>query len=203
MRLLLEIIAIAIAIYITWDTTRAEWRCYHCGFCTNQEDEAQAHFGDDQNGEPLCVFWYRQSPEERLKEFQSVVRELDGEREEVRTLRQQNETLEYRVGNLEFDIRTRFPGCTCLQDVWNKMDSLRGEVLSAREQITSDEFWKRACPSDEQPEWIACELREYRQLVTTLAEVYPYISGGRLISLDTTAEGVKKAVDRHYGTGQN
>lgn len=31
------------------------WRCYHCGFLTRNHEEAEEHFGLNQNATPACM----------------------------------------------------------------------------------------------------------------------------------------------------
>jgi hypothetical protein len=59
------------------------WRCFHCGFKTSDEKEAQAHFGDDSDDPALCVFWTSLDDAERAHEYQQLTMELNATREDV------------------------------------------------------------------------------------------------------------------------
>ena len=76
------------------------WRCFHCDFVTMNSVEAQAHFGEVDDGEefkPICK-WYSQTPEaERMHLLQDYVRDFQKERARCETLRISNEGLEYEV----------------------------------------------------------------------------------------------------------
>jgi hypothetical protein len=56
------------------------WRCFHCDFITSVHAEAQAHFGDRDDGEefkPICKWWDRMDDEERKEAFQDAMRDLN------------------------------------------------------------------------------------------------------------------------------
>jgi hypothetical protein len=123
-----------------------KWVCFHCGFATGDEAEAAAHFGDRDDAEefkPLCKWWRRMTKLERVGEFQTLIKELNQAQEQSYADRREAEKWEYIAGSQESDINSRFPGCSSLQDIWNKFDLLKGELLVAQEQIASDDFWKQ------------------------------------------------------------
>lgn len=62
-----------------------KWLCFHCGFGTSNEEEAGAHFGDRDDAaefSPTCTWWARMSKEERVAEFQTLIKELNAARDE-------------------------------------------------------------------------------------------------------------------------
>jgi len=72
----------------------ATWQCFHCGFKTSDKAEAEAHFGDGDGESAICKYWTELNAEERLGEFQSLVQELNGERDEGIKLLQRAEAAE-------------------------------------------------------------------------------------------------------------
>jgi hypothetical protein len=74
-----------------------EWRCFHCNFVTSDKEAALAHFGDPDELEPVCCDWERMSKKERLGEFQALIQELNGEREENGRLLDRIRELERRA----------------------------------------------------------------------------------------------------------
>lgn len=113
-----------------------KWACFHCGFETNDQAEAMAHFGDDMH-EPLalCQHWTSWKDHEKAHEFQQLTLELNGTREEAEKQRAEIEGLEYRLAGLESVLDSRFPGCKTLNDVFHLYDTLEGEKLAAQEQL--------------------------------------------------------------------
>lgn len=62
------------------------WRCFHCGFETSDYSEAESHFGDGDGDPALCILWSSMDDAERSHEYQQMVLELNGTRDEVRSL---------------------------------------------------------------------------------------------------------------------
>lgn len=75
-----------LALLAERDAAVATWRCFHCGFATADKAEAEAHFGDSDEAEPLCLDWTRLTEDERVQAVQNLCRELAGERDENATL---------------------------------------------------------------------------------------------------------------------
>ena len=69
------------------DATRAEaeayWRCFHCGFSTKDEKEAEAHFGDRDEEMALCVWWKESTDLERVQALQDALQEAATAQAEV------------------------------------------------------------------------------------------------------------------------
>lgn len=114
-------------------STSGPWVCFHCGFTTGDEAEAKAHFGDRDDEEPLCLTWHDLDADGRASEYQSVIQELNGEREENAALRTKVEGLEYRVDGQLSDIRsfTPFRKCSGINEVFHVYDSIEGRALAA------------------------------------------------------------------------
>ena len=116
------------------------WRCFHCDFITNDEEEARAHFGDcDDASEftPLCKWWSNMDDQERKEQFQALLQELNGEREESIKLRDHNEALEDRVNSQQGAIHSYKPfrECRSISDVFNVYDSMEGRALAAEGRL--------------------------------------------------------------------
>lgn len=113
------------------------WICFHCGFETSDRDEAESHFGDMDDFEPLCKHWSRMTAEDRAGEIQSAIQELNGERRRVESLQIANEGLQYRVDSLEASIQSYKPfrECRNIHDVWCLYDSMEGRALAAEERL--------------------------------------------------------------------
>jgi hypothetical protein len=55
------------------------WVCFHCGFRTSDDAEAEAHFGERDDAEeftPTCKWWQRMSGDERLEVLQETIKEV-------------------------------------------------------------------------------------------------------------------------------
>jgi hypothetical protein len=123
------------------------WRCFHCDFFTEDEKEASGHFGDRDDGDPICRTWSELNTDGRLSEYQSAIRELAEERDENCTLRQANESLEesrdYYKQQLEGRISSRIPGATDLNEAFFKYDSMEGRALLAEERLRAMEMTRQ------------------------------------------------------------
>ena len=69
------------------DTETKTWTCFHCGFETSSRDEAQSHFGDDEDDPAMCLFWASMDDAARAHEYQQMVLELNATHEDVFRLR--------------------------------------------------------------------------------------------------------------------
>jgi hypothetical protein len=99
------------------------WRCFHCDFITSDRAEAQAHFGDRDDGEefkPICKWWDRMDDEERKEAFQDAMRDLNEGAQENMNLREQVEDLEGIVGTQESQIKSYKPfrECRSIHDIF-------------------------------------------------------------------------------------
>ena len=118
------------------------WRCFHCDFVTSDPEEAEAHFGDcDDAGEftPLCKWWSNMNDQERKEQFQALIQELNGEREENIKKLNKIEDLKDRLHSQESAIKsyTVFKECRSIQDIFNLYDSMEGRALIAEEREKS------------------------------------------------------------------
>ena len=123
------------------EITRLEgvWRCFHCGFETNNPVEAEAHFGErDDAAEftPTCTWWAKLSASERAQEFQDLRQQLNEERDESGRLNIANEGLQYRVDGQLSEIHSFAPfrECRSIHDIFHLYDSMEGRALLAEEQ---------------------------------------------------------------------
>ena len=115
------------------------WRCFHCDFITSDRAEAQAHFGDRDDGEefkPICKWWDRMDDEERKEAFQDAMRDLNEGAQENMNLREQVEDLEGQIGTQESQIRSYkpFKDCRSIHDIFCLYDSIEGRALAAEER---------------------------------------------------------------------
>jgi hypothetical protein len=115
------------------------WRCFHCDFITSDHAEAQAHFGDRDDGEefkPICKWWDRMDDEERKEAFQDAMRDLNEGAQENMNLREQVEDLEGQIGTQESQIRSYkpFKDCRSIHDIFCLYDSMEGRALAAEER---------------------------------------------------------------------
>ena len=115
------------------------WRCFHCDFITSDRAEAQAHFGDRDDGEefkPICKWWDRMDDEERKEAFQDAMRDLNEGAQENMNLREQVEDLEGQIGTQESQIRSYkpFKDCRSIYDIFCLYDSMEGRALAAEER---------------------------------------------------------------------
>lgn len=115
----------------------ALFRCYHCGFESADPAECEAHFGDRDDSAPLCIAWTEMTKDERLTEYQSTTRELNGQRDENAAQRVAIEGLEFRVEGQLSEIHSFKPFRTCnsIQQVFNVYDSMEGRALAAEATI--------------------------------------------------------------------
>ncbi len=115
------------------------WACFHCGFMTGDVSEAKAHFGDRDDEEPLCLTWHDLDADGRVSEYQSVIRELDAEREENAAFRTKVEGLEYRVDGQLSEIHSFAPfrKCSGINEVFHVYDSMEGRALVAEAEAAS------------------------------------------------------------------
>lgn len=111
------------------------WLCFHCGFETADRREAQAHFGEGPDEEPLCRSWAELDADGRASEYQSAMGELEREREEADRLRTEVENLEHRLGSYESLVGSRFRGCRTIGDAFNLFDSMEGRALAAEQRL--------------------------------------------------------------------
>jgi hypothetical protein len=121
------------------ETAEKTWRCFNCGFETQDRAEALAHFGDRDEGESLCITWDDLNVDGRAQEYQSRVEERNATEEENTKLRQENEALEDRLGGIEGEIASRFKGCRTVNDAFNLYDSMEGRALASEERAETAE----------------------------------------------------------------
>lgn len=115
------------------------WRCFHCDFITNDHAEAESHFGErDDAGEftPTCKWWASMDDTERKQEFQTLIQELNGERDTNADLLRENEKLEYIAGSHDSEIKSHKPfrECRSIRDIFNLYDSMEGRALASEER---------------------------------------------------------------------
>lgn len=116
------------------------WICFHCGFETTDETEAQAHFGERDDAEeftPTCQWWKRIPDGERAQAYQQLLQELEGERRRNHALQTSNEGLEYQVNPQQGAIQSYKPfrQCRSINEVFFVYDSMEGRALAAEEQV--------------------------------------------------------------------
>jgi hypothetical protein len=121
------------------ETAEKTWRCFNCGFETQDDTEALAHFGNDDHGKSICVTWAELNADGRAQEYQSQVEERNATEEENTKLRQENETLEDWLGGIEGEIASRFKGCRTVNDAFNLYDSMEGRALASEERAETAE----------------------------------------------------------------
>jgi hypothetical protein len=90
-----------------------EWLCFHCEFATSDSKEAANHFGDLDDGEPICQTWKVLNADEKLQEYQSIMGELNAERDENAKL------------------STQLSGITLIRDAWKARADIAELRLSA------------------------------------------------------------------------
>lgn len=88
------------------------WECFHCGFKTSDPQEATAHFGDRDDAQeftPTCQWWQRMDEGERAQEFQTLIQELNAERDQyadhLAALREAKSALEGCVAQMTADLK--------------------------------------------------------------------------------------------------
>lgn len=109
--------------------TRAPgWRCFHCGFETDDPKEAEAHFGKRDDEAALCLSWQSLDDAGRAELLRSTIRELNGERED-------NERYRGKIEGISSEISSRFNGCTTINQAWCKYDSMEGRALLAEAEL--------------------------------------------------------------------
>lgn len=117
---------------------RIPWRCFFCDFITTDRAEAAAHFGDrddPQESTPLCKWWTSMQDDERVKQLQDTLQQLDAERDANYRLSTKVEALEYQVENQESVIKSYkpFKDCRTIHDIFCLYDSMEGRALAAKE----------------------------------------------------------------------
>jgi len=115
------------------------WRCFHCDFITNDPEEARAHFGDvDDASEftPICKWWSNMDEPERRSQFQSLIEELNGEREETGCMNMRIEDLEHQVEGQVAAMHSYKPfrECHSIYEIFCLYDSMEGRALAAQER---------------------------------------------------------------------
>lgn len=120
------------------DRLNPKWLCFHCGFQTDKEAEAQAHFGDFEEAVSVCLDWDKLNADGKVAEYQNTLAELNASREYSDDLRRENENLEYRIGSQESEIKAHKPfrNCRSINDIFNVYDSMEGRALAAEERLT-------------------------------------------------------------------
>lgn len=115
------------------------WRCFHCGFSTSDVREAEAHFGDRDDEEPLCKTIARWGDDETARQLQDTIQQLNAERAETARQRVQIEGLEYRVEGQRAEIQSFAPfrKCEGINDIFNLYDSMEGRALAAEERAAA------------------------------------------------------------------
>lgn len=116
---------------------RIPWRCFFCDFITTDRAEAEAHFGDADEAEPLCKWWTSATEDQRLATLQGIQQELNAERDLNARLQTKVEALEYQVESQESVIKSYKPfrGCRSIHDVFCLYDSMEGRALAAEEAL--------------------------------------------------------------------
>jgi hypothetical protein len=143
------VISYALALEAQLAEARQVYRCFHCGFETADEKEAAAHFGDRDEEFALCQMWASITADDKIRELQSTIRELEGERQDNALLRVRIEGLEYRFEGQRSEIHSfkPFRECDTIQQVFNVYDSMEGRALAGEEQR---DIWKRQARDHEQ-----------------------------------------------------
>ncbi|HEV7674468.1 MAG TPA: hypothetical protein VGQ12_08055 [Candidatus Angelobacter sp.] len=118
------------------------WRCFHCDFITSDRAEAEAHFGDRDDGEefkPICKWWANMSPDERLVQFQQALKDLEEERRQNDSHRVAIEGLTYQVDGIPMQIKSYAPfrGCNSIYDVFCVYDSMEGRAITAEGKVAA------------------------------------------------------------------
>jgi len=162
------------------DAVTQTWRCFHCEFQTTDRAEAAAHFGDREESEPLCLTWTRLNSDERAQEYQSLTRELEGEREETARLRSRIEGLEDNVSGTACGIASRFKGCTTIQEVWCLYDSLEGRALVAEQATPAIQREAKI----EALKWARAQMRDF---TTSGSEFGTYVINTEIARLEAEA----------------
>ena len=67
---------------------RNTWKCFHCGFETMDRKVAEAHFGDGEGEESLCIFWSTLPDHEKVQAYQEMSVELNNARDELADTKQ-------------------------------------------------------------------------------------------------------------------
>lgn len=107
---------------------KGTWRCFNCGFESADKAVAEAHFGDGDGEAAICVDWARLSADDRLHAYQDSIVELNGERAELATLREQGRTLREALVKLR--------DCDWVISLPDRMDAVRDiarDALAATE----------------------------------------------------------------------
>jgi len=128
------LLADALVAFAQRHGARAVWKCFHCEFETSEFSEAAAHFGDRDEELPICQTWKAMNAKGRIGEYQSVIGELNAERERNGQLITANEGMEFRLLEYENLVGSRFKGCRSLNDAFNLYDSMEGRALAAEER---------------------------------------------------------------------
>lgn len=120
------------------------WRCFHCDFVTNDPAEARAHFGDRDDAEefkPICKWWASMSADEKLLQFQQVLKDLEAERRQNDSARVAIEGLTYQVDGIPSAIKSYKPfrNCNTIYDVFCIYDSMEGRALAAEQRLAQIE----------------------------------------------------------------
>lgn len=93
---------------------RATWRCFHCGFESSDTRDAEAHFGERDDAEeftPTCKWWQRMGLDERVVEFQDLLKELNLEREDNANLSNELDKIKSKLCNTHKNDLPHCSGC--------------------------------------------------------------------------------------------
>ncbi len=112
------------------------WRCFHCGFETDDRLQAAGHFGDCDDAEPICTLWGSLSEDERVGLLQTSSGQYLEAQNEISAQNVKIEGLEYRLDGQLSEIHSFKPFRTCdtIHQVFNVYDSVEGRALAAEEQ---------------------------------------------------------------------
>ena len=145
------------------------WRCFHCGFETNDKQKAAAHFGEE-GSFAICVEWANLSPKDRLKDYQSTVYELDKERDEhlktherIVLLRAEIATKDAEIASLKVAVQKRQMTLdAATKPLHAEIEALRAEIAALRERVgVEEELHLATLQRVERAEAYAQDLEEF------------------------------------------
>lgn len=182
-------LAALISAQVEQPLSQEYWTCFNCEFKTTDRKEAEAHFGDDDEGQSICQTWAQLNADERLEEYQSQIRERNAVERENASLRTSNEGLEYRVHAEQQSIRSYkpFKACSSINDVFFVYDSMEGRALANQERAEAAELAlakEIALAKENAEECNKMHLRDSAALTTANAELEKLRNEDDIFSLD-------------------
>ncbi len=158
------------------------WRCFHCGFETEDRLQAAGHFGDCDDAEPICTLWESLSKDERIGLLQTSSGQYLEAQVEISAQNTKIEGLEYRLEGQLSEIHSfkPFRSCDTIHQVFNVYDSMEGRALAAEERNNELRSQKAALESQNG------ELREalkYKQRGMTFTESERNVELARQVAL--------------------